>query len=352
MFYSVLFNVHTFSNLQISEYTIDSITVEWFPPTINPVLHSEVLEYFVDCLPVAPPLPPILGSLIPIPVAAPTLATVVFTVPEGALVPVPCSPALPPSPLYDENAPSPLDYIYQKYIDATKPTSVRFTNLLPCSTYCIRLKCRSLSGWSVFSKRIIVQETLAYVPEPPEPVDICKISTNGLLLQWMKPHRDNGLPVDYYQIELIDAKLAVPIMQQERQAEIERNRARDERNAAKNVVSTTAAASSSAGKARQKMMHNRLPTASASTTALPTGVDDESSVVSVAAKANTNALASSSTSVVGASEKRGVASKWHRLIRHKNIHLLTRFVIIHTAIHSTICIIYNALVYLFTFSLV
>lgn len=139
-----------------------------------------------------------------------------LTAEESALLtPVPSSPPLPPLPTDLDRSllKVKMDYIYQKYTNETI-TTVMFTNLIPSTTYCIRAKAFSVSGWSKFC-RIVSQKTLAYVPDAPDPVDICKISTNGLLLSWYKPVRDNGMPVDFYQIELMDAKMAIPVMEQE-----------------------------------------------------------------------------------------------------------------------------------------
>ncbi|OYX12304.1 MAG: hypothetical protein B7Z16_16745, partial [Algoriphagus sp. 32-45-6] len=118
-----------------------------------------------------------------------------------------------------------IDYIYQRYLDVSV-NSVMFSNLMPSAEYTIRAKSCSLSGWSRFSPAI-TQKTKCYVPEPPDPVDIIKVSSNGLLLAWNKPYRDNGHQVDYYQIELIDAKMALPLMMEEQQGATEENKDTD-----------------------------------------------------------------------------------------------------------------------------
>ena len=82
-----------------------------------------------------------------------------------------------------------------------------FTNLLPYVIYIIRAKCCTLAGWSDFC-RPIKPLTVAYVPDIPDPLQICKVTTNGVLLQWHPPFRTNGRKVDHYQIEIIDARSA------------------------------------------------------------------------------------------------------------------------------------------------
>ena len=80
-----------------------------------------------------------------------------------------------------------------------------FTNLLPDVVYIIRAKCFSLAGWSDFCKPI-QPVTVSYVPDIPDPLQICKVTTNGVLLQWHPPLRTNGRKVDHYQLEVIDAR--------------------------------------------------------------------------------------------------------------------------------------------------
>lgn len=91
-----------------------------------------------------------------------------------------------------------------------------FTNLLPDVMYIIRAKCFSLAGWSDFCKPI-QPITVSYVPDIPDPLQICKVTTNGVLLQWHPPLRTNGRKVDHYQLEVIDARSAgnVEVVQQE-----------------------------------------------------------------------------------------------------------------------------------------
>jgi len=244
---------------------ISSITVQWTCPEINPTLHSEITEYFVDCLPVG-----------------------LSPEEELTLTPVPCTPALPPVNLQRSQArlvvrPQ-IDYIYQKYLDVSV-TTVMFSNLMPSAEYTIRAKSCSLSGWSRFSPAVI-QRTNCYVPEPPDPVDIIKVSSNGLLLAWNKPYRDNGHQVDYYQIELIDAKMAIPLMMEEAGASKQDIKATVHATA-KHVTNSVSSQSNSHGQGQNLHKLKRLPLVEGSSKLQP-----------------------------------GVASRFHRFIKHKKLHYL------------------------------
>lgn len=256
--------------LQVTDYSIGSITVEWSCPAINPVQHSEITEYFLDCLPMG-----------------------LSPEEEVTLAPVPCTPALPPiNPMrshshlhLDVHFKPQIDYIYQKYLDV-KITTAIFSNLMPSAEYTIRGKSCSLSGWSVFCPAV-VQKTQCYVPEPPDPVDIIKISSNGLLLAWRPPYRDNGLKVDHYQIELIDAKMAIPVMEEEESQKLTQVFAKSPKEAT--ISDAHASGNDEASQLlTQKNLHTkRLPSAEGSGKFKP-----------------------------------GVASRFHRLIKHKNLQYL------------------------------
>ena len=248
--------------------------MQWVPPVINPVHHSEILEYYIDCLPDS------FGEaeeaqLEPVPASPATVAPHAHTLGDGE------------NEKEDTFGAPLLDYIHRKFTDMGVER-VSFTNLTPACRYRIRTKCRSLSGWSKFCQTITVT-TLCYVPDPPEPVDICKVSTNGLLLSWQRPHSENGLSIDYYQIELIDAKMAIPIMEMEEQEQEPKSTDKEKRVAAGGTDrgGVTCAASTGGSKNNSSsILNKRLPM---------TGVP------------------------AAATEKKGVASKWHRLVRHKNL---------------------------------
>jgi len=138
--------------------TTNTITVTWSPPTLQYSIHSAILEYYLECYP------------------------------------------------QEDNLPT--DYISEKRFDGDmQPLECMFTNLLPDVVYIVRAKCYTLAGWSDFSKSI-KPLTVSYVPDIPEPLQICKVTTNGILLQWHPPLRTNGRRVDHYQLEIIDARSA------------------------------------------------------------------------------------------------------------------------------------------------
>ncbi len=66
------------------------------------------------------------------------------------------------------------------------------------------MKCRTVSGWSDWSNWFFAK-TLAFQPESPLPLEIRKVSVNGVMLTWFKPKRDNGHAIDHYQIEVADS---------------------------------------------------------------------------------------------------------------------------------------------------
>lgn len=112
---------------------------------------------------------------------------------------------------YPQDDDLPTDYISEKHLQGgdmqqqQQQLECMFTNLLPDVVYVIRAKCFSLAGWSDFCKPIR-PITVSYVPDIPDPLEICKVTTNGVLLQWHPPLRTNGRKVDYYQLEVIDAR--------------------------------------------------------------------------------------------------------------------------------------------------
>jgi hypothetical protein len=251
--------------LQMVEATISTITVTWRCPTINPAIHAEITDFFVDCLPED-----------------------ITREEESLLTPVPATPALPKPILAPGRANSAVrvDYLHQKYC-GVDVTQAMFSNLTPCMPYRIRGKCYSVSGWSHFCAPIIAS-TVPYVPNTPDPVDICKISTNGLLLSWRKPERDNGSPIDFYQIELIFAKMAMPVPDAEDGTE-------------------------NAG-------NEHPPPSPGVSFALPVSSDSCGAVL--VGQQSTNLLTKKLPAVT---PKVSVASRFHRLIKHKNLAYLHKY---------------------------
>lgn len=86
----------------------------------------------------------------------------------------------------------------------TSLTHCTFHHLTSSRVHRARLKCRAASGWSHYSAWFYVK-TLAYHPERPLPVEIVKVSINAMLLHWFPPIRENGFPVDFYELEVADS---------------------------------------------------------------------------------------------------------------------------------------------------
>ena len=59
-------------------------------------------------------------------------------------------------------------------------------NLLPSTGHGLTIYSRSLAGWSVPSSKIIIF-TQPDVPDAPPPVEVHKIAANGLHLAWHPP---------------------------------------------------------------------------------------------------------------------------------------------------------------------
>ena len=152
------------------------IGVTWDPPTQNLVHHSPILEYNIDCWPVDPDLPR-------------------DYVTEKSIL------------TENSNKISEIRMSANGTGDFTEktPAFVHFVGLIPSKEYNIRVKSRSLAGWSRYC-RPVTFSTKPHVPDQPDPVEIIKVSTNGLLLHWHPPLRSNGFPVEFYQLELVEAK--------------------------------------------------------------------------------------------------------------------------------------------------
>jgi hypothetical protein len=85
-----------------------------------------------------------------------------------------------------------------------KNNSFRIENLPPATGHSFSIYCRSLSGMSPPTAKVI-HFTQADVPEQPQPMEILKIAKNGLYLAWHAPAYDNGSKVTLYEIEMRSA---------------------------------------------------------------------------------------------------------------------------------------------------
>eukprot|EP01035_Chromulina_nebulosa_P020499 gene20499-26593_t len=61
----------------------------------------------------------------------------------------------------------------------------------------------SLAGWSNGSDKLI-QYTLSCAPDPPQHIDIIRVTVNGLYIYWYAPKYNNGGEVDTYHIQIVD----------------------------------------------------------------------------------------------------------------------------------------------------
>lgn len=82
----------------------------------------------------------------------------------------------------------------------------RILGLYPSVAYKIRVRCRSVSGWSAWSAWV-VGKTSPSQPDAPDPVEIIKVSINSILLRWQPPLRNNGLFIDHYELEIRDKNM-------------------------------------------------------------------------------------------------------------------------------------------------
>ncbi len=96
----------------------------------------------------------------------------------------------------------PIDYTHPQN---TTELSLKYHNLIPATAYKFYIKAYSVSGWNAYC-RPLIYHTLSSYPEQPPPLEVIKITTNGLLLTWHAPLRNNGHEIEHYQIELIDAQ--------------------------------------------------------------------------------------------------------------------------------------------------
>jgi hypothetical protein len=138
----------------VGEVTIHTIQVEWRPPTLHREHHAAIQDYAVALCP------------------------------EQAV--------------FEDFANARMYY--------TADLTMIIDNLLPSEKYKLRVRCRSASGWSDWSTWVFAQ-TLCAVPEAPLPVEIVKVSINGLLLRWEAPARDNGHVIDHYELEIMDEQM-------------------------------------------------------------------------------------------------------------------------------------------------
>lgn len=127
-----------------------SITVEWTPPILKEKLHSKILNYIVEWVP--------------------------------------------------------LDKAKYGHGQQFETTDTTFTvnNLHPASGHSFVFYSRSISGVSKHSTCMLIHFTLCTVPDQPAPVELLKVTKNGMLLNWHDPESDNGANLLLWELEVVD----------------------------------------------------------------------------------------------------------------------------------------------------
>lgn len=134
----------------IVDCTHTSITVEWTPPILKERLHSKILNYIVEWVP--------------------------------------------------------LDQAKYGHGQQFETTETTFTvnNLHPASGHSFVFYSRSISGVSKLSTCMTIHFTLCTVPDQPPPVELLKVTKNGMLLNWHDPESDNGANLLLWELEVVD----------------------------------------------------------------------------------------------------------------------------------------------------
>lgn len=83
----------------------------------------------------------------------------------------------------------------------TPSTNITITNLNPASGHGFSVMSRSIAGWSKPSSKLI-HFTNPFTPTKPAPLELIRITVNALFVTWFPPDFDNGLRVDFYEIDL------------------------------------------------------------------------------------------------------------------------------------------------------
>jgi hypothetical protein len=137
----------------ITGATARSIQLKWEEPLVDPAIHAKITEFMIEWTPIGNPL----------------------EVGNG-----------------DRFFPG-YTYSYEK------------TDLLPATGHNFMIYVKSLAGWSAPSSKL-TYFTLPDRPSTPPPVEIFRITNNGLLFSCLPPKRDNGSRVAMYEVEVIDYK--------------------------------------------------------------------------------------------------------------------------------------------------
>jgi hypothetical protein len=130
--------------------THTSITVEWTPPILKEKLHSKILNYIVEWVPL-----------------------------------------------------DKAKYGHGQQFETTE-TTFTVNNLHPASGHSFVFYSRSISGVSKHSTCMLIHFTLCTVPDQPAKVELLKVTKNGMLLNWHDPESDNGANLLLWELEIVD----------------------------------------------------------------------------------------------------------------------------------------------------
>ena len=220
----------------IVHVTTRTITISWEPPIIHNDVHSKTIEYMLEWSPIGKPS--VVG-----------------------------------------------------YGEQFKTPNLSFTvkNLLPSTGHEFCVRSRSQAGWSAPTVKI-VGFTISCPPDAPPPVEVLKITTNGIVIGWNNPMRDNGAPVDMFQLEVIDSETAEKHIEEEEQKRLEAD---------------SNASPRSWGQNESTISFQDI------------GIDEESIVIT---QDQLPAEGSQEEDIVGD----GTGSLLHRILKHKNLNVRTK----------------------------
>ena len=83
----------------------------------------------------------------------------------------------------------------------TPKNDIHVPNLDPASGHAFSIMSRSIAGWSGASSKLI-HFTKPFTPTTPEPLEVLRVSMNGLFVAWFPSAFDNGQRIDFYEIDL------------------------------------------------------------------------------------------------------------------------------------------------------
>lgn len=97
-----------------------------------------------------------------------------------------------------------------KQIRSTTHTTYEFNQLLPAGEYLFRIWCESIAGWSPVSPSVCFFTSPA-VPSAPPPIELHKVTTNGIYITWHASLYTYGSAIDDYELELMQTGAATQV---------------------------------------------------------------------------------------------------------------------------------------------